>query len=368
MGAVPRIVRALALVAWAQLVYAQPWTPPAGIPAPTFGLLEQPGPVTLQLQPGTQPPNPIPAGTVMELRPGSHNLANRTWAAAGSSVAPVFIVQAPGANVVGTSGFKLAGQYVIVEGLVATNFKVQLLAHHVALRHVDFSLHPSTSGSIVSFASTATDVVFYQSAIHDNGDKTVVGESDLHGIKISTSTPTVRRVWLIEHQSWNNNGDSIQCGSATGGPPFPGEVYVVGGHFRNEGENGIDVKRCEDVIVHGVEISGMTNLRGDPGRGIVIHDDGRRVRVSYSFFHHNLAEGFVSTGHDDFEVDNNRVEDNGTGVRAYGSTGNVHHNVLRRNTTSLNLLPPVTQHDNLINPPDGPNAPGAPTVQVEVTP
>ncbi len=360
---------AIGVVLLAAPCSAQPWTPPAGVPAPSFGLTGAPGPVTLQLQPGTQPPNPIPAGTVMELQPGSHNLANRTWTAAGTAGQPVFILQAPGATVVGTSGFKLNGQYVIVEGLVATNFKVLVNAHHAAFRNCDISLHPSTGGgAIVNFGATATDVVLYRCAIHDNGDPAVVGEADLHGIKISTSTPTVRRVWLIEHQSYRNNGDSIQCGSATGGPPFPGEVYIVGGHFRDEGENGVDIKRCEDVVVHGLEVNGMTNLRGDPGRGVVIHDDGLRVRVTQSFIHHNLAEGFVSTGHDDFEVDHNTVEDNGTGIRAYGSTGDAHHNVLRRNGVALNIVPPVTEHDNLINPPSGPNAPGAPAIQMEVIP
>lgn len=362
------VVAFLALTGCAT-VSAQVWTPPAGIPAPTFGIEEQPGPVTLTLAPGAQPPNPMPAGTVMRLAAGTHNLSNRTWTAAGTAASPVFVVASPGATITGTSGFKLAGQYLIVDGLVVTNWQVQILAHHVALRNMDVSLRTATSGAIVSFGATSTDVVMYRNSIHDNGDKTVVGESDLHGIKISTSTPTVRRVWLIEHESWNNNGDSIQCGSATGGPPFPGELYIVGGHFRNEGENGVDVKRCETVRVHGVEINGMTNLRGDPGRGIVIHDGGTDFRVSNSFIHHNLAEGIVSTGFTGFEVDGNRIEDNGTGVRAYGgTTGDVHHNVLRRNTTSLNLLPPVTQHDNLINPPEGPNAPGAPSVQVEVVP
>jgi Right handed beta helix region len=332
---------------------AQTWTPPAGVPAPSFGLVEEPGPVTLRLAPGTRPPRPIPAGTVLELQPGEHVLAGQTWTADGTSEQPVFLTMAKGAIVTAETWFKLAGQYVVVEGLTATRFKVQVLAHHYAFRRCDFSGHPGKQGAIISFGEAASDGVLYRNAIHDNGDKSVKGESDLHGIKIST-TARLQRLWIVEHQSWNNNGDSFQCGSTAGSPPYPRDIYVVGGHFRNEGENGVDVKKCSHVFVVGVEIDGMTGQRGDPGRGIVLHDNGTAAVIRGNFVHHNKAEGIVSTGHLGFEILENRVEDNGTGIRTYSSTGNVEDNVLRRNGKATDVAAPARQRQNRVNPRETP--------------
>jgi hypothetical protein len=338
---------------------AQPgetWTPPAGIPMPAFGLTEQPGPATLRLEPGARPPRPIPAGTVLELQPGEHALAGQTWTADGTAQQPVFITMAKGATVTAETWFKLAGQYVVVDGLTATRFKIQVLARHYAFRRCDFSGHTGKAGAIVSFGEGASDGVLYRNAIHDNGDKSVQGESDLHGIKVST-TARIQRLWVIEHQSWNNNGDSIQCGSAGGSPPFPRDIYVVGGHFRNEGENGVDIKKCSNVHVVGVEISGMTDKRGDPGRGIVLHDNGTGAVIQGNFVHHNAAEGIVSTGHLGLQVLGNRVEDNGTGIRTYATTGEVRDNVLRRNRKALDVASPAKQKQNKVNPRDPRPAP-----------
>ncbi len=330
---------------------AQAWTPPAGVPAPSFGLVEKPGPATLRLQPGTAPPSPIPAGTVLELQPGEHALSKQTWTAAGTAEKPVFITSVAGATVTAAGGFTLAGQYVVVEGLTATNFELLVTAHHYALRRCDISGHRGKRGAVVSFDTSASDGVLYRNSVHDNGNKTLQGEADLHGVKVSTKAP-LQRLWIIEHQSWNNNGDSFQCGSANGNPPFPRDIYVVGGHLRNEGENGVDIKKCSNVRVVGVEIEGMSDRRGDPGRGIVLHENGTAAVIQGNFVHHNLGEGIVSTGHIDFEILDNRVEDNGIGIRSYASSGTIQGNVLRRNGKPLELAGPVKERQNKVNPKD----------------
>ena len=82
-----------------------PWQPPAGIPAPSFGIVEQPGTpthyvdntntaATDTLNPNGSPTRPrltvptaLPAGAVVEVRGGPYNLtaSSTIWYAAGTS-------------------------------------------------------------------------------------------------------------------------------------------------------------------------------------------------------------------------------------------------------------------------------------------
>ena len=54
----------------------------------------------------------------------------------------------------------------------------------------------------------------------------------------------------------------------------------------------------------------------------------------------------------DFEILDNRVEDNGIGIRSYSSSGTIQGNVLRRNGKPLELAGPVKERQNKVNPKD----------------
>lgn len=281
----PRLLAGAALAAalWATPVLAQ-WTPPIGIPMPTFGINEaappRPNPwnsavtgyyyvdrthasATDNSNPFGWPAKPrqtipltLPAGSTVEV----HNTYTKahtspdTIIANGTVGAPVFIRgQTAALKPRITLAMEVRGSYVILENLefaFTDEEGISMLApmNHGAVRNSD--IHGNLTGggiSVQSFTTAiANDVVLLGNTIHDNGNVSATFDQDVHGISVSAR---VNNLWIVDNEIYRNSGDGLQinAGSAAN-MPTTHHIYVGRNTSHNNKQAGFGCKQAQDVV------------------------------------------------------------------------------------------------------------------------
>ena len=262
------------------------YTPPYGIPAPPFGIDEVAGPPTQATI-----TNPIPAGAVVQLPPGTRS--GGTWTANGTAEQPVFVRGADCTLVnptVVTGQLTLAGSYFIVECVTLVG-DVRLTyassSHHVAFRHGAVLDYPTGRGSFVQMSGQYG--VLYQNEIARNGCRADAGQpagscggtNDHHGVTAgSGSTHT----WMLGNHIHHNGGDGIQfChGCAKNGAPNdgPAHVYIGGNDLHDNRENALDFKEYLGPLI--VSTNRQYNHRGTStsnGENLRLNDEGLQGEI-----------------------------------------------------------------------------------------
>lgn len=277
----------IALLLSTSTVHAQTWTPPIGIPMPSFGIVEtapaSPSPWTVPTtgfyyvdatspastdtsnplgtpaKPRETIPLQIPAGSVVELH-GIYDTPHespRTIFANGTRTAPVYI---RGANASTKPfirrGWELKGSYVILENLEFgpngqsnTGFLVMLSPlDHAALRHSHLHGNLDDGGMGVQSWNGAfnNDIVIWDNNIHDNGDVNANFDQDRMGIHIGLN---VSNVWVVDNQLVRNSGDGIQINAGTAADiTKTNHIYVGRNTAYSNKQTGFWVKHATDVI------------------------------------------------------------------------------------------------------------------------
>jgi hypothetical protein len=263
------------------------WTPPIGIPAPSFGVVETARPVpspwttatagfyyvnashtasTDSSNPNGTParprktiPNSLPAGAVVELH-GTYDRLHtspNTIVANGTAAAPVFIRGASAAAMpVIRAAWELSGAYVILENLefapldASRTGELVMLAplHHASLRHSNLHGNLVSGGlGIVSWSSALThNVVVFNNSIHDNGDLNASYDQDVHGIVVNAR---VSHLWVVDNRLYRNSGDGIQINAgSTANQSTTHHIYVGRNTAYNNKQTGMWAKQAVDVI------------------------------------------------------------------------------------------------------------------------
>lgn len=274
---------AVAAACWAPCAFAQ-WTPPIGIPAPSFGINEaappRPNPWLSQVpgyyyvdrtvgaatdtnnqygtpaRPRRTIPLSLPAGSTVELH-GTYTQVHSSpdqIVSNGTAAAPVFIRGETSANRPRiTLTMEVQGSYAIFENLefaFTDEEGLSLVApmDHVAVRGCD--IHGNLNGgglSVQSFTSAINhDVVVYANKIHDNGDVNASFDQDVHGIAVSAR---VHHLWIVDNELYRNSGDGMQfnAGSQANQATLH-HVYVGRNVSHNNKQAGYAVKQATDVI------------------------------------------------------------------------------------------------------------------------
>jgi nitrous oxidase accessory protein NosD len=297
------------------------WTPPVGIPMPSFGVREQPGPATWFVD-NTHPsatddgnpqgsaarprrtlPGTLPAGAVVEIKGGPYVVGRVQWGGDGSAASPIF-VRGVGSPVLDGEELRLRGSYVIVEGVVLDGMRLVVgPGHHLALRRSEIrGYDPGRNGAAVSLE--ATDVVLQGNHIHHNGDATGAAEEDVHGIKPGSGDA---RVWIVDNNIHHNGGDAVQVGSASAEEPWAERIYIGRNELHHDRENGVDIKQSRDVVVSENRIHSYLPTSSSSGEAIVVHDDPERVWIVNNEIR-DAARGVVCTGAAGFYVVGNLIE------------------------------------------------------------
>lgn len=330
--------------------------PVAGIPAPPFGISEQPGAVTHYVnnqhaaatdsdnpngtpdRPRMSIPSPLAAGAVVEVRGGPYEIRRGSWLAEGTRSAPAFIkgISDP---IIRGDRLVFGGSYFAVDGLVfdGISLVMETRTSNFALRHSTVRNWRS-AGHSAALVPAGSDIVIFGNEIHNNGDPNRASEVDVHGIKVERGA---QRIWIVLNHLHHNGGDGIQLGNAMSLEPWPRHIYIAQNVIHEDRENGVDIKKARDVIVAGNLIYGYEARSSSSGEAIVTHDGAQWIWILNNGIGASRL-GVVSSGADQYIVAGNVIsgikhhpEDatydpasmyRAAGILTYNTTNSIHLN------------------------------------------
>lgn len=315
---------------------AMAYTPPVGIPVPSFGIEEVapgrpalwPGAVATGFyyidntaatatdtgniygypdKPRVSLPSSLAAGAYVEIHGGPYEGAQLTIVAQGTREQPVWI---RGASVAERPTIRremiVNGTYIILENLRfdtqqrTITFRYKSAAvNYACIRHSEFigtgvSVGNTTVVGISgSSTATTTNVVVYDNDISGFGERASVTENDYHGV---LPGEYAAYIWVVGNRISANGGDSIQIGQASyTTAQRPHHVYVGGNIFHDDRENCVDIKRSDYVVISENECYGYRETSSSAGEAIVLHDGPTNVWIVNNKVH-SSTRGLVTTG------------------------------------------------------------------------
>jgi hypothetical protein len=194
--------------------------------------------------------------------------------------------------VIDNASFRLDGDYQVWAHINVANYDVDThsdrgVIEHTAsfatVKHTDFGGDGANHGTGPRAYAPVADTVVYDLTCHDFGAWQDPSENDYHCIKPASSTASTR-IWLLEVDGTRISGDTIQIGTANNnlgtGPSF---IYIGGGVSFENGENAIDIKTSDDVIISGHKCWDMDMGTGSGGGACYsIHNAARRTWVLFN--------------------------------------------------------------------------------------
>jgi hypothetical protein len=188
---------------------------------------------------------------------------------------------------------------------------------------------PQRDVSHSSAVSMNSFSVWLRGSIHNFGD---IGpnarEQDFHGFKVMSDD-----VWILDAEVYEMSGDSVQVGDASRGSAS--RVYIGGGYFHHNRENGVDIKDSNDIVVSGVFMEGFRSTNSDPGSAVVVHDDAFDALI-YDNIIIDAPVGIVSSGARGHVINKNRISVSRTGIEL-------------RNTQNLTVTENVIEAPTCVN-------------------
>jgi hypothetical protein len=244
----------------------------------------------------------LSAGSVVEIHGGPYTYGNyngNTYIginADGSASQPVFVrgIANPNRPIIQRSLW-LRGHYVIVEGFdfnrnlqgggairiqpwPSTNPDPVGYVHHLSVRDSEaHHLSKATSGNSAMFSASGilgndvTDVVFYNNNVHpddvDIYNPPDLFEKDTVGIGMGSYSS---RVWIVDNHIHHSAGDSVGTGHDA---RYTARNYYIGrNRMHDNGENAVDLKEVENVIVSQNLMYNMFGpSSGSDGSVVVVH-------------------------------------------------------------------------------------------------
>lgn len=367
---------ACAMLLLSTSAYGQTWTPPIGVPTPSFGIREQPrsapSPWTAEVagyyyvdnthslandsmtygtpaRPRRSIPAGVAAGSVVEVHGGPYTTTlNLSGGGNGTAASPIFYRGVGKPRIVSTvdhRNFAVYGSYVILDGFEFVNLQVAMVGHHTSIRNSEVrGMTPAPGGSAV-YTGNTTDVVIFGNYIHHNGNNNYPVENDIHGVLVG---PAAARVWVVDNEMYANGGSSIQINSNADLANLAKLVYIARNRMHEEGETGIAIKSAEDVIISQNEVWGFRPTdyphSGSDGTAILIddqnawnalnnrmwilfnhvHDSTVGIRTqSYAYIIGNVVRNvqnaaFLTWGSHDLLIEHNTAYNVGRGLERFG--------------------------------------------------
>ncbi len=315
----------LLLVVFNLKSYGQ-YVPPAGIPAPPFGI-DEVAPAWPSAWPDTEvenfyyvdnthpnsstsntygtpnaprttfPEGVHPAGTYIELHGGPYTGGGQIIITGnGTASNPVWIRgESPTVRAGITKEMLVRGSYVIVENLVFSvdAAKIGLRQSgsggfnidHISIRNCEMYGSGNWAGttSCVGIGgypeNRFTDIVIYKNYFHDRGDLSpTVDQNDYTGV---TTGPNTDRIWILDNDFSRLAGDAVLVGKAViaDDSQRPSYIYMGGNDFYDNRENAIDIKESDHVFVIDNDCHGFEITTSSTGEAVVLHDGTENVWV-----------------------------------------------------------------------------------------
>ena len=320
-------------------------TPPVGVtrfvantgprnPAKPLGSSDNPYPTISQAVRAAYP------GDVIQVRPGTYSeqvaITPAKGARPGTSSAPIILRGdsnslpriVPAATNVG-SLVMVSQPYWIVQSLevdvqLRPSFAVLFQDATHCSQLLDSDLHGGRAGGGV-IVSNAETVLIQGNEIHDFS-KT---GTDSHGVAVKGAS---RAIYVLGNDIHDTSGDAVQCQPDVARPDG---LYIEGNQLHDSGENGVDVKACDNISINTNTIFSFPNLAQFPwqantsaAEAVLVHEDATNIQITGNYIAkagRGISIGGLSPVDNpvNLTVTNNRISDiynyanrgNGQGIR-----------------------------------------------------
>ena len=227
----------------------------------------------------------LAAGSVVEIHGGPYNYTGwKKIISQGTASKPIFIRSVDPNSMVRTQAgtdnlhdLRIEGSYLIMENQEyydGAYIRIWDNSDHIAIRSCE--IHNPTDrwvaiGSVLSMQTYCDDIVVYQNHIHHNRRLKTPPDTpdDCHGVSIGAGT---ENVWILDNHMHENSGDAFQASHLA--IPAPRYIYVGDNEFHDDYENGVDLKSINDVVVSQNVIYGYETSATSAGDAIVVGSNG----------------------------------------------------------------------------------------------
>lgn len=372
------ITAAASAAIFSSIAMAGTWTPIPGIPAPSFGIVEEAPPLPADWSeevpgffyvcnscsgagnssfgtpesPRSNLPNNISNGDVVVLA-GTINGITTSFGC--SSDAPCFLIGDPSNPPTINGGSSFSGSYYIVDGVHVTlqsnesGSTLALGGDHGAFRNGRITGNTGFGGAF----TRGNDIVVFGSEITDNGNVNATNDQDRHGIKVGGSN-----IWIIGNEFARNSGDGVQVGDI-GTRDSVQNIYIGDNISHNNKQTGFWVKEAQHVVISSNLSYGHTRSGSSDGEGMggqydphyvwflfnEVYDcvggigfksgnngNGSNFYVIGNYIHDNVNTGYNpgdawdlasinSWNSADITIANNTIDSNTGGINLNGNTG-----------------------------------------------
>ncbi|MCE9672664.1 right-handed parallel beta-helix repeat-containing protein [Myxococcus stipitatus] len=159
--------------------------------------------------------------------------------------------------------------------------------------------------------------------------------TDSHGVAVEGMS---RDIFVTENKIHDVSGDCVQCEPIGG---RPSTLLIERNRLYASGENGVDIKACDDILVHQNVIMNFPNVAAYPwqantsaGEAVLVHENATNVQILDNEIA-NAGRGVSIGGNNDFDnpvnvqIEGNLIHDifdyakrnNGQGIRIVKAQG-----------------------------------------------
>jgi hypothetical protein len=251
------------------------------------------------------------AGSYIEIHGSGYKFsAGNQWQPTfkGSLKEPIWIVGEKGNQPTMNGKWTLRGSsHFIVENIRwetnGTAIDLRENNRHAVIRNVEALGDGTSSKGGAAFGASSSSkagrnkyIVFYRLNVHDVGDRSLDVEDDVMGVTAGTNCDFV---WVLDSDIVRVGGDSVRPGTnkATLGKDLTQRathIYIAGNRFSDNGENAVDVKFSENVVVSQNDMHTMRASKSSGGACVVIHEKASNVFVVDNRIH-NCEIGVITT-------------------------------------------------------------------------
>lgn len=260
----------------------------------------------------TFPYTPIAAGSYLEIHGGPYNYTSKVYLhSQGTEENPVWVVGAKD-NLIHLS-IVLYGTYIYVDGLNIGNDKGisvrpyrSTQTDHVMVRNTVITGTGSLATGTSGIAATGengfqlTGMIAYNNTISYLGDSTSDVENDRHALQTGWY---IDHVWHLYNTTHHNGGDGVQYSH---GGKNAHHFFYGGNTSYDEGENCVDIKVADDVIISENTCYNIVRGATSPGEGMVVHYNPNRIWFINNEIY-NTNYGIVSNGAQDVHIIGNNI-------------------------------------------------------------
>jgi len=248
-------------------------------------------------------PTTITAGSRVEIHGGPYNWTGTVYLTIqGNSNHPVWFLGMPGSEPEFQMNLVIKGTYGYFSNLNFTNNNtISIRPHdniqtdHILVRNVNIQGTGTDvgGGSGIGISGLdgflTNDIILFNNEISYCGDYQSVAENDFHGINTGSY---VHDIWILDNLTHHNGGDGVQL-SHNGVDSH--HIYIGRLTDYNEGENAVDIKKANDVIVSDSIFYNYEKRNSSSGVALVIHYDPHNIWVINNKTY-NAEWAYMTTG------------------------------------------------------------------------